>query len=59
MSFDKTEYQLTLFLWQSTAAGDANRGNGLCKENHYIIFKIIYEFHGFGANRLMKECTAN
>jgi len=30
---------------------------GLCKEKHILFIKNLYEFEGFGANRLMKEFT--
>jgi len=28
---------------------------GLCKENHILFFLNLYQFKGFGANRLVKE----
>jgi len=40
MSFDKTEYQLTLFLRQSPTAGDAYQGNGSVQKNHMLSLKI-------------------
>jgi len=52
MSFDKTGYQLILFSCQPSTADDVNQGNGSVQRESYFIFKNLYEFKGFGANRL-------
>ena len=57
MSFDKTGYQLTLFQCQSSNGMYSRQRlsrKWVCAKRH-IILKNLYEFQGFGANRLMKN----
>jgi len=52
MSFDKSGYQRTLFLWQSSTAGDDKRGNACAKRIMFL--KILYEFERYGSHGMMK-----
>jgi len=40
MNFDKTEYQLTLFLLKPSTSDDANYVNGFVQRESHFIFKI-------------------